>query len=179
MKKYIALFSSILVLAACSPTVPPSSQPQQTPQNTQEAPAKKTGFYGYIKGVNINGQKAIQFDEAEMLTGKEAQDAAKQDGLCGNQFDPIPACGGDSFYIRNNDKTAKTMNVSNNAVVEIIGTNPDGSLKQDANGEFIIEKLSLDQFKTKFDAQGYYKESPYNIVVEGIEVTKMTQQYLP
>ena len=89
-----------------------SQTPQPTQTSTTETPPTAEHF-GYIRSVSTAGPTAtLAFDEAEFLTGREAQKAAEEDGV----VEPGEAVPND-YYIRNPDKTTKTIPISNDAEI--------------------------------------------------------------
>ena len=89
-----------------------SQKPQPTQTSTTATPPKAEHF-GYIRSVSTAGPTAtLAFDEAEFLNGKEAQRAAEEDGV----VEPGEAVPND-YYIRNPDKTTKTIPISNDAEI--------------------------------------------------------------
>ena len=86
------------------------AEPTQTSTTTTPPTAE---HFGYIRSVSTAGPTAtLAFDEAELLTGKEAQKAAEEDGA----VEPGEAVPND-YYIRNPEKTTTTFPIANDAEI--------------------------------------------------------------
>ena len=103
----------MLVLAGCggdeagSPETPGTT----TGMTTQSQAAGEQ--FGYIRSVSTAGPAAtLAFDEAEFLTGEEAQRAAEEDGVV-PPGEPVP----NDYYIRNPDKTTQTLPIATDAKI--------------------------------------------------------------
>ena len=90
-----------------------ATRPSRTQTSTQSAPPPPAEQFGYIRSVSTAGPAAtLAFDQAQFLTGKEAQAAAEEDGA----VEPGEAVPND-YYIRNPDKTTRTLRISNDAEI--------------------------------------------------------------
>ena len=86
------------------------AEPTQTSTTTTPPTAE---HFGYIRSVSTAGPTAtLAFDEAELLTGKEAQKAAEEDGA----VEPGEAVPND-YYIRNPDKSTRTIPIATDAKI--------------------------------------------------------------
>jgi hypothetical protein len=113
------LLSLALVAAGCGGGGDENAapQPRQTQTSTQSAPPppapSQAEHFGYIRSVSTAGPAAtLTFDEAQLLTGREAQKAAEEDGA----VEPGEAIPND-YYIRNPDKTTRTLRIANDAKI--------------------------------------------------------------
>ena len=89
-----------------SQTPPPPGQTTTTTPPTAER-------FGYIRSVSTAGPTAtLAFDEAQFLTGKEAQKAAVEDGVV-EPGEPVP----NDYYVRNPDKETKTIPIASDAKI--------------------------------------------------------------
>ena len=89
----------------------PATPPTQTQTATATAPTAER--FGYIRSVSTAGPTAtLAFDEAEFLTGREAQKAAEEDGVV-ERGEPVP----NDYYIRNPDKSTRTIPIATDAKI--------------------------------------------------------------
>jgi hypothetical protein len=108
----------LLALAGCGADGDdgsPEASGTTTRQTTTTAPATTRGpsneQFGYIRSVSTAGPSAtLAFDEAEFLTGDEAQRAAEEDGVV-PPGEPVP----NDYYIRNPDKSTETLPIATTA----------------------------------------------------------------
>jgi hypothetical protein len=106
------LACALLVVAGCGGDGDDSSDPSGAPTTTSTTQAAAERF-GYIRSVSTAGPAAtLTFDEAEFLTGEEAQRAAEEDGQV-PAGDPVP----NDYYVRNPDKSTVTLRVANDAEI--------------------------------------------------------------
>ena len=81
-----------------------------TTTQKKEGPGEQ---FGYIRSVSTAGPAAtLAFDEAEFLTGEEAQRAAEEDGVVA-PGEPVP----NDYYIRNPDKSTRTLRIATDAKI--------------------------------------------------------------
>jgi hypothetical protein len=94
---------AVLVLTGCG-----AADNDDAPQVAETSPhAAGVETFGYIRSVSTaGGRVTIAFDEAEWLSGKEAQQAAEEDGAT-PPGEPVP----NDYYIRNRDTTTRTLEV--------------------------------------------------------------------
>ena len=101
MARLALLACVLLVLAGCGGYGDDSPDASATP-TTKPAAAER---FGYIRSVSTAGPTAtLAFDEAEWLTGEEAQRAAEEDGVVA-PGEPVP----NDYYVRNSDKSTATL----------------------------------------------------------------------
>jgi hypothetical protein len=128
--------------------------------------------FGYIRSVSTAGPAAtLAFDEAQLLTGKEAQKVAEEDGAV-----PSGEAVPNDYYIRNPDKTTRTLRISDDA--EITAKRCD-LCRGGKPGE-------LDPFLASFTKSGQTyadpyrgKESLYWLTIEDGQVVAIDEQYVP
>jgi hypothetical protein len=128
--------------------------------------------FGYIRSVSTAGPAAtLAFDEAQLLTGKEAQKAAAEDGAVPSG-ETVP----NDYYIRNPDKTTRTLRISDDA--EITAKRCD-LCRGGKPGE-------LDPFLASFTKSGQTyadpyrgKESLYWLTIKDGQVVAIDEQYVP
>jgi hypothetical protein len=100
------LACAVLVLAGCGGKG--GGSPEASGTSTQPPAAE---HFGYIRSVSTAGPTAtLAFDEAEWLTGEEAQRAAEEDGAV-PPGEPVP----NDYYVRNPDKATETLPVAADA----------------------------------------------------------------
>jgi hypothetical protein len=103
------LACALLVVAGCGGYGDDSSDASGV-TTTKQAAAER---FGYIRSVSTAGPTAtLAFDEAEFLTGEEAQRAAEDDGAV-PAGDPVP----NDYYIQNPDKSTETLRVASDAEI--------------------------------------------------------------
>ena len=104
----------LLLTSACGGSG--HAQESATTESTQVARTTTpptAEHFGYIRSVSTAGPATtLAFDEAEFLTGKEAQRAAVEDGAV-EPGEPVP----NDYYIRNPDKSTKTIPIANDAKI--------------------------------------------------------------
>jgi hypothetical protein len=128
--------------------------------------------FGYIRSVSTAGPAAtLAFDEAQLLTGKEAQKAADEDGAVPSG-ETVP----NDYYVRNPDKTTRTLRISDDA--EITAKRCD-LCRGGKPGE-------LDPFLASFTKSGQTYADPYRgkaslywLTIEDGQVVAIDEQYVP
>jgi hypothetical protein len=113
VRRLAILATATLVLAGCGgdDASSPATSGTTTGTTTQAQAAGEQ--FGYIRSVSTAGPAAtLAFDEAEFLTGDEAQRAAEEDGVV-QPGEPIP----NDYYIRNPDKTTQTLPIATDAKI--------------------------------------------------------------
>jgi hypothetical protein len=171
----VLLLSLALVMAGCGGGGREKAEP--TPTQTSTQPAPKPGppsaeRFGYIRSVSTTGPAAtLAFDEAEFLTGKEAQKAAESDGVV-EPGDPVP----NDYYIRNRDRTRQTLRIANDAAITAKRCQPC------RNGQ----PGRLDPFLASFAKGRQTFADPYRgtysqywLTIRDGEVVAIDEQYVP
>ncbi len=108
------LLSLALIAAGCGgggdERAAPEPATTQATTTTRSMPAE---HFGYIRSVSTAGPAAtLAFDEAQFLTGKNAQKAAEEDGAV-SPGEAVP----NDYYIRNPDKATRTLRIANDAKI--------------------------------------------------------------
>jgi hypothetical protein len=113
----------------------------------------------------------LTFDEAEFLTGDAAQKAAEEDGVV-PAGEPVP----NDYYIRNPDKTTRTLRIANDAKItakrcQLCRHGQPGEL-----GPFLA---SFSKGRQTFANPYRGKYSLYWLTIENGEVVAIDEQYVP
>lgn len=169
MGRSALLACALLVAAGCGGYGDDSSDASGT---TTTKPTANERF-GYIRSVSTAGPTAtLAFDEAEFLTGEEAQRAAEEDGKV-PAGDPVP----NDYYIRNPDKSTETFRIAADAKIMARRCHlcRDG---QDGNLEDFLAAFMDPSPKTLGDP---YRgaESQYWLTIEDGAVVAIDEQYVP
>jgi hypothetical protein len=121
---------------------------------------------GFIKKVWVeSGQRKLEIDYVEMLTGDPAVKAAVADGVIkpGETLD-------NDYYIRNQSKAVRTFVVSNSAKIFIAPA---------ATDEPITWAMFAGYWSDGSDEAKMMRGVPWRIERDGSTVVDITQQYLP
>jgi len=149
--------------------VVPEPATTQAATTTRSMPAE---HFGYIRSVSTAGATAtLVFDEAEFLTGKEAQQAAEEDGA----VEPGEAVPND-YYIRNPDKTTRTLPIANDAEVTAKRCQPCRNGQPGELGPFLASFMKgrqtyADPYRGKYTL--------YWLTIEDGQVVAIDEQYVP
>ena len=166
-----------LVLLACVLIVAPGcggygddSSDASDPTTTQAAAGER---FGYIRSVSTAGPTAtLAFDEAEFLTGEEAQRAAEEDGR-------VPAGEGvpNDYYVRNPDKSTETLRVAADAEI----TARRCHLCRDGKPGNVEDFLAafMDPSPKTFADPYRGAKSQYWLTIEDGTVVAIDEQYVP
>lgn len=128
--------------------------------------------FGYIRSV-VPQQESIEFDPAQFLTGKAAQQAAVEDGTLA-PGEPVP----NDYYIRNRDSAVHTVPIIRTASVTAVRC--DGGCSQGhlgALGEFLASFSRKEPPTLADDYRGSH--SQYWLTVADGRVVAIDEQYLP
>jgi hypothetical protein len=150
-----------------------AAEPSQTQTSTTPPPAAtRAEHFGYIRSVSTTGPVAtLAFDEAEFLTGDAAQKAAEADGAV-PPGEPVP----NDYYIRNPDKTTRTLRIANDAKI----TAKRCSLCRDGKpGELGPFLASFSKGHQTFAAPYRGKYSLYWLTIDDGQVVAIDEQYVP
>jgi hypothetical protein len=150
-----------------------STEPTQT--STRRAPPPPPApaeHFGYIRRVSTSGPVAtLAFDEAQFLTGAEAQKAAEEDDAV-PPGEPVP----NDYYIRNPIKTTRTLRIADDAEItarrcDLCRHGQPGQL-----GPFLAAFMKGRQTY----ADPYRgKNGLYWLTIEDGEVVAIDEQYVP
>lgn len=165
----LTLLACVLpVVAGCGGYGDDSSD-ASTSTTTESAASER---FGYIRSVSTAGPTAtLAFDEAEFLTGEEAQRAAEEDGAV-PAGDPVP----NDYYVRNPDKSTETLRVAADAEI----TARRCSLCREG------QPGNVDDFLASFMREGLTYADPYRgaksqywLTIEDGAVVAIDEQYVP
>jgi len=147
-----------------------TNEPEPTQATTTTAaPAE---HFGYIRSVSTAGPAAtLAFDEAEWLTGKEAQKAAEEDGAV-PPGEPVP----NDYYIRNPDKTTQTIPIANDAKITAKRCSLCRNGKPGELGGFLA---SFSKGRQTYADPYRGKYSLYWLTIEDGLVVAIDEQYVP
>ena len=130
---------------------------------------------GYIRGLwEQDDRRIIAFDQIEWLTGEDAANAMREDGLCGSEdADCQPP---NAFYIRDLDDglVAYLLSKGVSVTMQTLSHEPDGSFKPD-------EQIDLERFRRLAceDSTSHLHSVPYRITLSGRLVASIEEQYVP
>jgi hypothetical protein len=152
-----------------------AAEPSRTQTQTSTTPppaATSNEHFGYIRSVSTTGRVAtLAFDEAEFLSGDAAQKAAEEDGAV-PPGEPVP----NDYYIRNPDKTTRTLRIANDAKIT---AKRCALCRNGKPGE-------LGPFLASFSKRGQTLADPYRgkdslywLTIEDGEVVAIDEQYVP
>jgi hypothetical protein len=167
----------VLVPAGCGGVGDEKAAPEplqtQTQISTQPPPASTSDeHFGYIRRVSTMGPVAtLAFDEAEFLTGDAAQKAAEEDGAV-PPGEPVS----NDYYIRNPDKTTRTLRIANDAKITAKRCSLCRDGKPGELGPFLASfskgpQTLADPYRGKY--------SLYWLTIENGEVVAIDEQYVP
>ena len=173
VRTVLAAAALVLVSASCGGGG--GAGESNTPEPTQSATttaAPPGEHFGYIRSVSAAGPTTtLAFDEAEFLKGKEAQQAAEEDGV----VEPGEAVPND-YYIRNPDKATKTYPIANDARVRATRCSLCRNGKPGELGPFLASFMEGRQTY----AQPYRgKYGLYWLTIEDGRVVAIDEQYVP
>jgi len=169
------LLALALVVAGCGGGGDESASPEPTQTSTRRAPPPAPApaeHFGYIRSVSTAGPVAtLAFDEAEFLTGKEAQKAAEEDGVV-PPGEPVP----NDYYIRNPDKTTRTLRIANDAEITAKRCDLCRHGRPGELGPFLAAFMKgrqtyADPYRGKY--------ALYWLTIEDGEVVAIDEQYVP
>lgn len=138
------------------------------PVSTRRLDIPDGKHFGYI--LAIDGESAIEFDPAEMLTGDEANDAAEAAGAI-EEGEGVP----NDYFIRNEDKSSGSLRLSQDPKVLIETVSMDGSVgPAPADTPWLFCAFGSDD-----PMESAHARSPYWVTVKNGEATRIEEQYLP
>jgi hypothetical protein len=164
-----------LVIAACGGVgAPPATTPVATTStSTTVATTVETEIEQFAFVRAIDGSE-IRYDPATMLTGEEAVEAARADGVLGEGED-LP----NDFYISNPDTEETVATLDPDGAYYLIGFSSYG-------GELVNRQLSLDELVAVLNganSDAFYGiipgDVPMILTLNGDSAVAARQQYLP
>jgi hypothetical protein len=169
------LLALALVAAGCGGGGDENASPEPTQTSTRRAPPPAPApaeHFGYIRSVSTAGPVAtLAFDDAQFLTGRDAQIAAEKDGVVA-PGEPVP----NDYYIRNPDKTTRTLRIANDAKVTAKRCWPCRNGQPGELGPFLA---SFMRGRQTFADPYRGKNSLYWLTIEDGEVVAIDEQYVP
>ena len=130
-------------------------------------------YYGYIRAVDVSSSPAaIRFDQAEFLTGAEANRAALEDGVIA-EGETVP----NDYYVRNPDTTEVELPVASDVAVTRVECN--GGCAEAVVGSFEPFAESFANGEPTLEDEYRGAQSQYWVTVEGGTVVAIDEQYLP
>jgi hypothetical protein len=146
--------------------------PTTTTRSSTTTPAPENEQFGYIRSVSTAGPVAtLAFDEAEFLTGDEAQKAAEADGAV-EPGEHVP----NDYYVRNPDKATKTYQIANETRITATRCSLCRNGKPGELGPFLA---SFMQGRQTYADPYRGKYSQYWLTIEGGRVVAIDEQYVP
>jgi hypothetical protein len=171
----VLLLALALVAAGCGGGGDENASPEPTQTSTLRAPPPAPApaeHFGYIRSVSTAGPVAtLAFDEAQFLTGADAQKAAEDDGVVA-PGEPVP----NDYYIRNPDKTTRTLRIANDARITAKRCRPCRNGQPGELGPFLA---SFMEGRQTFADPYRGKHSLYWLTIEDGEVVAIDEQYVP
>ena len=113
-------------------------------------------------------------DYADLLTGEEANEAAREAGEIG-EGETVP----NDFFISNINPAARGLALAEDAVIYVLGFDEEGAIKP-----VLVDRSDFEtMFEGNFDPADWYggdpRQLPYWLIIEGETVVQVEQQYLP
>jgi hypothetical protein len=171
----VLLLALALVAAGCGGGRDENASPEPTQTSTRRAPPPApppAEHFGYIRSVSTAGPVAtLAFDEAQFLTGADAQKAAEEDGVVA-PGEPVP----NDYYIRNPDMTKRTLRIANDAKITAKRCQPCRDGQPGELGPFLA---SFMKGRQTFADPYRGKYSLYWLTIEDGEVVAIDEQYVP
>ena len=176
MRRLAILATAVLLLAGCGSdsgdsTPEASGTTTQSSTTTQKQAAGEQ--FGYIRSVSTAGPAAtLAFDEAELLTGDQAQRAAVEDGAL-PPGEPVS----NDYYIRNPDKSTETLRIASDAKItarrcHLCRAGQDGNLE-----DFLAAFMEPGEMTYAQPYRG--ADSQYWLTIEDGTVVAIDEQYVP
>jgi len=167
------LLSLALIAAGCGGGGDESAAPEPaTTQATTTTRSMPAEHFGYIRSLSTTGPTTtLAFDEAQFLTGKEAQQAAEEDGA----VEPAESVPND-YYIRNPDKATRTLRIANDAAVTTVHCSP---CREGVHGKLGPFLASFMEPRRGYGAPYRGKYGLYWLTIEDGEVVAIREQYVP
>ena len=178
MRKMLRPAGLALALAACVSTTAPSTTAPTTTAGVP-SPTATTGVpttvpaveqFAFVRSID---ESQIRYDPATMLTGDEAAEAARADGVLG-EGETLP----NDYYISNQDETEIAAGFDPGGNFILIGF--------DATGALADRQLSAEEFIGALNSPGVEEfygivpgEVPMILTLQDDTIVAARQQYLP
>ena len=128
--------------------------------------------FGYIRSVSTAGPTAtLAFDDAQFLTGKEAQQAAEEERVV-EPGESVP----NDYYIGNPDKATRTLRIANEATVTSVHCSPCREGVHGKLGPFLASFLEP---RRGYGAPYRGEYGLYWLTIEDGQVVAIREQYVP
>lgn len=158
------------VTACGSDTEEPPAAAPAPPEAPERASSR---HYGYIRSVEPSASPVtIRFDEAEFLTGEEANRAAVEDGVIA-PGEPVP----NDYYVRNPDEQARVLELGPDATVTAVRC--PTSCTQGTPGDLDDFLASFEESSPSLAADYRGASSQYWLTIEDGVVVAIDEQYIP
>jgi hypothetical protein len=173
MKRVSSFLALVLVLAACGGGGSATTATPVTTTSTTVAvtTAPELGQFAFVRAID---ESEIRFDPATMLTGEEAVEAARADGVLAEGED-LP----NDFYISNPDSEEIVATLDPDGAYYLIGFSSYG-------GELVNRQLSLEELVSVLNGANtelFYGiipgDVPMILTLNGETAVAAHQQYLP
>jgi hypothetical protein len=173
MKRLRALLSLALAVAACGGggSLTTTTLATTTSTTVVATTAPEIEQFGFVRAID---ESEIRFDPATMLTGEEAVEAARADGVLA-EGETLP----NDFYISNPDPDEIVANLDPDGAYYLIGFSSYG-------GELVNRQLSLDELVAVLNGANtelFYGiipgDVPMILTLDGDTAVAAHQQYLP
>jgi hypothetical protein len=138
---------------------------------SKSEPPVTENLFGFITDVTgYRGNFKLDFDEARMLTGEEAIEAAILDGVC--REEERENCTPNDYYIQNEIREEVEYRIANDVLITMV-TYRSGEPTE-------TEVLTIFEFQDLIeDENAHWKNLPYHLTVVDGDVTEIREQYLP
>ena len=169
----VLLLSLALFAVGCGGGGDKGSVPEPpTTQATTTTRSMPTEQFGYIRSVSTAGPTAtLAFDDAQFLTGKEAQQAAEED----RAVEPGESVPND-YYIRNPDKATRTLRIADEATVTSVRCSP---CHEGVHGKLAPFLAAFLEPRRGYGAPYRGKYGLYWLTIEDGDVVAIREQYVP
>lgn len=142
------------------------------PNSMQVSLGFRDGTYlGYIHEVDTESS-ALAFDDATMLTGTAAQDAAITAGYCTETN--RSECTPNDFFIKNTEVNDEMLLLDDSVLVFM------QTWKMEEVGEVAVREIALNDFARLINDQSlHWQRLPYVLIIQNGKVTQIEEVYIP
>ena len=165
----IALVSILIAVAGFlwwSANRPESVEVMLEPEETSET------WLGFIRSVTQTEDSwSLSFDDAQWLSGAEAQDAAIEAGLCTEET--REDCTLNDYFIENRS-TSTVMHAIDQDVLIFMQT-----WQHDEQGGLKESELSIEEFAGLVEGSEHWDQLPYEVTLQNGVVTQIKEVYVP
>jgi hypothetical protein len=126
---------------------------------------------GFIRAF-IDNNVALSFDDAQWLTGKEAEDAAIEAGHCTEET--RAECLPNPFFIKNASSKEERVPVDESVEVTL------QTWKMEETGQITAREVDFAEFAALInDSSLHWRSLPYRLTIANGVVTRIEEIYLP